>query len=38
MPPIVADHLGNLYNKEAVLEFLLAAAGHFADQDAQVCY
>lgn len=26
-PPVVADYLGALYNKAAVLEFLLARAG-----------
>lgn len=35
-PPIVADFLGSLYNKEAVLEFLLGRAGHFADEGAEV--
>lgn len=34
--PIAADFLGTLYNKEAVLEFLLARNGYFADQEAEV--
>lgn len=36
-PPLAADMLGSLYNREAVLEFLLGRAGHFADKDAEVC-
>ena len=35
-PPLAADMLGSLYNKEAVLEFLLGRAGHFADEHAEV--
>ena len=35
-PPVVADYLGRLYNKDAVLEFLLGRNGHFADSEAQV--
>ena len=34
--PIAADFLGTLYNREAVLKFLLARNGHFADQAAEV--
>lgn len=34
--PVVADHLGSLYKREAVLEFLLARAGHFTDEAAEV--
>lgn len=36
--PIAADFLGTLYNKEAVLEFLLARNGYFADQEAEHRY
>lgn len=31
-PPVVADFLGTLYNKSAVLEFLLAKSGVFNDE------
>lgn len=37
-PPLAADMLGSLYNREAVLEFLLGRAGHFADKDAEHRY
>lgn len=30
--PVVACYLGRLYNKAAVLEWLLAKAGHFSDE------
>ncbi|KAL3131040.1 hypothetical protein ABBQ38_000358 [Trebouxia sp. C0009 RCD-2024] len=36
--PIVADFLGNLYNREAVLEFLLSKGGAFVDDSAQHRY
>ena len=35
--PVVADLLGSLYNKAAVLEFLLGRGGTFADEQAKVC-
>ena len=31
-PPIVADYLGSLYNRAAVLEFLLARQGSFTEE------
>ena len=34
-PPIAADWLGNLFNRAAVLEFLLGRAAIFADDSAQ---
>lgn len=37
-PPIVADYLGRLYNREAVLEFLLSRGGAFVDNMAQHRY
>lgn len=37
-PPVVACFLGNLYNKASVLEFLLARAGHCADDAAMHRY
>jgi hypothetical protein len=37
--PIVCDYLGNLYNKHAVLEYLLGKLhGDFADEDARHRY
>lgn len=36
--PIVADYLGSLYNREAVLEFLLSRGGAFVDDLAQHRY
>lgn len=36
--PIVADFLGNLYNKEAVIEFLLGKAGQFANDTARTLH
>lgn len=37
-PPIVADFLGNLYNKSAVWTFLLNKNGVFEDESAKHCY
>eukprot|EP00877_Chromochloris_zofingiensis_P014395 jgi/Chrzof1/9209/Cz03g40010.t1 len=37
-PPIVADQLGHLYNKDALLEFLLSRKSVFADEDAKHRY
>eukprot|EP00884_Botryococcus_braunii_P016620 jgi/Botrbrau1/3641/Bobra.0204s0032.1 len=37
-PPIVSDFLGNLYNREAVLRFLLAQGGSFLDEAHQYWY
>ncbi|CAL8463661.1 g3195 [Coccomyxa elongata] len=36
--PISADYLGQLYNREAVVEFLLARNGSFADEEAEHRY
>ena len=36
--PIVADFLGNLYNKSAVLTFLLNRRGNFEDDHAKHSY
>lgn len=33
---VVADYLGALYNREAVLEFLLMRSGILADDDSEV--
>ncbi|KAK9815355.1 hypothetical protein WJX72_002239 [[Myrmecia] bisecta] len=36
--PVAADYLGSLYNREAVIEFLLARTGVFVDDRAQHRY
>ena len=37
-PPIAADWLGSMFNRAAVLEFLLGRAAVFADAAAQVLF
>ncbi|KAK9836326.1 hypothetical protein WJX81_005424 [Elliptochloris bilobata] len=37
-PPLVADFLGSLFTREAVLEFLLGRSGAFADAEAEHRY
>ena len=34
--PVVADFLGSLYNREVVLEFLLARSGLLVDDESEV--